>query len=413
MKGNGRLIVFDVEGVLLPKRRFLLFEVAAKRGILTFLKFLTIGVLYEVGLLSIESTLKRLFRLLKGVSIDELFNRYRGLPLMPGVVELFRKLRELGFGIALISSGLPRVLVEDLARRLGADYAYGLEVGLDDGHLTGEIWGDVIKREGKGAALKDILGRTEFSPRDCIVVADDRNNLPLLQLCELSIGFNPDFILSFKSDFVVKENLFEILPILGGETLVDDHALSRGMALRELIHISGVLVPFICIYVLNIYVVAASILLVASLYTASEFLRMFGKGFPIFSAITVKSADRSELQEFAIAPIFYAFGIILSLLLFPQPASYASIAVLTLGDGFAAVFGRKLGRTVFPLNKAKKVEGSLFGWFFAFLGSLLFVDPVTALIGSTVGLLAESLPSPVNDNLVIPLASGLAMTLTI
>jgi len=304
-------------------------------------------------------------------------------------------------------------LVEDLARRIGADYASGLEVGLSNGNLTGEIWGNVIESEGKTAALRGILNKAELSASDCVVVADDRNNLPILQICGLAIGFNPDFVLSFKSDSVVRGGLLGILSVLGGETPADNHSLSTSMALRELIHLSGTLVPFVCIYILDVYVVAASILIVALAYTISEFLRMLGINVPIVSRITMKSADQYELQEFTSSPIFYAFGIMLSLLLFPQPVSYASIAILTLGDGFAAIFGRKFGRTTFPFNKGKKVEGSLFGWLFAFAGSLVFIDPLRALIGATVGILAESMPSPVNDNLVIPLASGLVLTLAL
>ena len=413
MRGNDRLVVFDVEGVLLPKRRLLLFEIAARLGLSTFLKFLWIGILYEIGLLPIRSALKRLYRLMKGMTVDELFCRYGRLPLAPDVAELFSKLKKLGFKIALISSGLPRLLVEDLAGKIGADYAAGLEIGLEDGILTGEIWGEVIKSEGKTAALRDILGKTEISPRDCIAVADDRNNLSMLQLCGIAIGFNPDFILGFKSDFVVTGSLLGILPVLDGEHLAKGHSLPRSMVIRELIHVSGILVPFVCMYLLNVHIVAASILMVTSLYTISEFLRLTGINFPIVSTITTKSADQYERQEFATSPIFYALGILLSLLLFRQPVSYASIAILTFGDGFAAIFGRKLGRTVFPLNKGKRVEGSLFGWFFAFLSSLIFIDPLRAFIGATVGTLAECLPSPVNDNLVVPLASGLVLTLTL
>ncbi|MFB0502383.1 MAG: haloacid dehalogenase-like hydrolase [Candidatus Bathyarchaeia archaeon] len=413
MKRNDRLVVFDVEGVLLPKRRLLLFEIAPRLGFLAFLRFLTIGILYEIGLLRIESALKRLYQLMKGMTIDELFRRFRRLPLAPDVTKLFSKVKKLGFKTALISSGLPRLLVEDLAGKIGADYASGLEIGLDDGILTGEIWGEVIKSEGKTAALRDILGKTKISPRDCIVVADDRNNLSMLQLCGVSIGFNPDFILSFNSDFAVTGSLLGILPVLDGGNPARGGPLSSSMVIRELIHLSGILVPFVCMYLLNVPLVAASILMVTSLYAISEFLRLTGINLPIVSTITTRSADQYELQEFATSPIFYAVGIMLSLLLFRQPVSYASIAILAFGDGFAAIFGRRLGRTVLPLNKAKKVEGSLSGWFFAFLGSLIFIDPLRALIGATVGTLAECLPSPVNDNLVIPLASGLVLTLTL
>jgi dolichol kinase len=193
---------------------------------------------------------------------------------------------------------------------------------------------------------------------------------------------------------VVRGGLLGILSVLGGETVADSHSLSSRMALRELIHLSGILVPFVCIYVLDVYVVAFSILMVALLYTISEFLRMLGINIPIFSTITMKSADQNELQEFTASPIFYAFGIMLSL-------------------GFAAIFGRKFGRTALPFNKGKKVEGSLSGWFFAFLGSLIFIDPLRALIGATVGILVECLPLPVNDNLIIPLTSGLVLTLSL
>ena len=410
MEDYRRLVVFDVEGIILPKRRFLPFEVASRLGPLTFLRFIAIGVLYEIGLLSLETALQRMFGLLKGISLEEIFNRYKRLPLMPGARELFSNLRRLGYRTALISSGLPRIFVEDLAQRLGADYASGLEMGLTDGHLTGEVWGEAMQKEGKAIALKEILRKAELSPHDCVVVADDRNNLPLLDLCQLSIGFNPDFILSFRSDKVIKANLLDVLPILTKETVANPYTLTRSMALREFIHMSGILVPFICIYLLSTHFVVALILMITSLYTTSEFLRMFGRKLPIISTITVKSAEKSELQEFAMGPIYFALGIAISLLIFPQPVSFASITVLTLGDSFAAMFGARFGRTVFPLNKGKNIEGSLFGWLFAFLGALLFIHPIGALVAATAGLLAECLPLPLNDNLVIPMASGFVLS---
>lgn len=410
---EGYLVVFDVEGVLLPKRRFLLFEIAAKLGLSTFLRFLFIGILYEIGLLSTGSGLRRLFRLLKGMPIDEVFSQFKKLTPIQGVPELFDNLRKLEFKTVLISSGLPRIFVEDLAKRLGADHASGLEMGIDDGHLTGEIWGDVLKPGGKAIALKKILEREELSSRNCVVVADDRNNLPLFKLCKMSIGYNPDFVLSVKSDFVVKGDLSMVLPLLTGKAPTQvDRTLSQSEVLHEAIHMSGISVSFICMYLLSSHTVALLIMAVTSVYTISEILRMLGKNLPFFSTITLKAADKSELQEFVTGPIFYALGMMLSLLLFRAPVSYACIAILTLGDGSAAVFGKRFGRTVFPFNKGKKIEGSLTGLVFAFLGSLLFIDPTRALIGAFAGILAECLPSPIDDNITIPLVSGVALALT-
>jgi len=407
-----RLIVFDVEGVLVPKRRYLLFEAARKVGLLGFVKIIVVGVLYEIGLLSLESVLRKIFMVLRGLTVDDLFQLYKGIPLMPGAEEVFEKLNKVGYKTVLVSSGLPKFLVEDLATRLGADYAFGLEIEVANGHLTGEIGGDVIKPDGKAIVLKEILKKEDLSPQDCAVVADDLNNLPMFPFSKLRIGYNPDFLLSAKSDFVVRGDLSEILPILTENALqAPTYPLSRSEIIRETIHIGSFLVPFICIYLLESYLASLLILLITSLYVASEVARLRGINFPVFSTITWKAAHKPEYYEFATAPISFALGITLSLILFPAPYRYASIAILTLGDGFASIFGRKFGNVVFPFNKGKNVEGSVFGFLFASVGAMLFVDPVKALAGAAVGMLVECLPLPLSDNLTIPLASGLMLTL--
>jgi len=410
--GFNQLIVFDVEGVLIPKRRYLLFETMRKVGILGFIKIIVMGVLYEVGLLSLESTLRRIFMALRGLRVDDTFQLYRKIPLIPGAEGVFKRLNMAGYKTTLISSGLPTLFVEDLATRLNADYAFGLELEVANGHLTGVIGGDVLKPGGKAIVLKKILEKEGLSPQDCVVVADDRNNLPMFPLCTLRVGYNPDFILSVKSDFVVKDDLSEILPIITDDTLqVPSPAISRSERIRETIHIGSFLLPFVCIYLLGNFLVSSLILLLTVLYTISEVARLRGTNLPVLSTITWRAANKPELYEFATAPIFFALGIMLSLILFPASVSYASIAILTLGDGFANIFGRKFGSVTFPFNKGKNVEGSIFGFLFASVGAILFVNPVKAFVGAAVGMLIECLPLPINDNLAVPLASGLVLTL--
>lgn len=406
-----RLIVFDVEGVLLPKRRYLLFEVARKLSLLGFAKIIVIGFLYETGLSSLGSALRRIFKILRRFTIDGLFELYKRIPLMPGVEVVFRELNKLGYRTGLISSGLPTVIVEDLATRLKADYAFGLKLEItNDDHLTGKIEGDVLKPKGKAVVLKRIMEKEGLSPKECVVVADDRNNLPMFPLCGLSIGYNPDFLLSAKSDFVVSGDLTEILPAITENVVkAPSLPLSRRDIVRETIHIGSFLVPFVCQYFLNPLWISSLILLVTLLYTASEIARLEGINFPIFSTITWKAVTKPELYEFTTAPIFFAIGIILSLTLFPTPVSYASIVVLTLGDGFATIFGKILGRTVLPFNKGKRLEGSIFGFLLAFLGTMFFVNPVQALIGALAGMLTECLPLPISDNIMVPIVSGLAL----
>ena len=406
-----RLIVFDVEGVLIPKRRYLLFEAARRIGYWNTLKLIAIGFLYETWMLSLEPALKKIFMFFQGLTVDDLFQLYKQVPLIPGVEEAFKKLKQAGYRTALISSGLPTLFVEHLAARLDADYAFGLQLETTDNRLTGKIGGDVIKHNGKALVLKKIIESEDFSPQDCIVVVDDRNNLPMFPLCAVRIGYNPDFLVSAKCDFVVKGALSESLPYLTGKTMkAYNPDLSRSDLIREAIHISGVFVPFVCIYLLDRYLVSLLILIVTLLYIASELVRLRGINVPVFSTLTWRAAIKPELYEFVTAPIIFAIAIMVSLILFPTPINYASIAILALGDGFATLFGKKFGRTTFPFNKGKQVEGSIFGFLFAFIGALAFVNPTQALVASAVGMLVESLPTPVSDNLAVPIVSGLALT---
>ncbi|UCC58070.1 MAG: HAD-IB family phosphatase [Candidatus Bathyarchaeum sp.] len=410
--GTNRLVVFDVEGIVIPKNRYLLFEISRKVGFWGFIRILVLGFLYEIGLLSLESALRRIYTMLKGFTAEEVFGLHKKMPLMPGTEEVFKRLNAKGYWTALISSGLPTLFVKDLATRLKADYAYGLELEIVNEHLTGAIEGDVLKPDGKAIVLKKILEKKDLNSQNCIMVADDRNNLPMFPLCNLKIGYNPDFILSAKSDYVTRGELTEILPSITGKNPKVVHpAMSRSRGLRETMHMSSFLLSFVSIYLTGNILLASVILLVTVFYTLSEVARIRGINLPILSSITWNAANKPELYEFATSPIHFALGIAISLLIFPAPIRYVAITILTLGDGFAHIAGMKFGNIRLPFNKGKNLEGTIFGFLFAFLAALIFVDPVRALIGAAVGMIVEGLPLPVNDNLTMPLASGLVLTL--
>ena len=407
--GGMKLIVFDVEGVIIPKARFLLFDVFGKLGTRNFAKAAVYGLLYWIGLISLKRASKKIFGLLKGFSHERLISLFHEVPLMPTVEGVFSELGKKGMKLALISSGIPTDGLKALAERLGADYFSGVEIGVKDGLLTGEIEGDVLEPGGKATALKKLVGESELH-RGCAVVADDRNNIPLFQLCDMKIGYNPDFSLSRRADFAVRGDLSEIVPILEGRYQPGGDRITRNVLIREAIHIGGFLVPVICTLLIAPIIMANLIFMVTMVYMASETLRMFGLKVPLIDLFTRTAAGRGEYHEFVTAPIFYAFGIILALLLFHKPAGYVAITVLTLGDGFASLAGRRFGRRKIGLNKNKSLEGSLAFFISAFVGALVFTDPFRAVLAAAVGTIVEILPLPVNDNLTIPLFTGLALT---
>jgi phosphoserine phosphatase len=402
-----RLIVFDVEGVLIPKNRFI-FEVGKTFGFFGLVKLLFLGFLYEAGILKLESALRHIFKDMKGIELETLLLIFSKIQATPYLQSFFCQLKARNCKIALISSGIPAVIVEKLAIALGADYAYGVEVEIKDGTLTGEIRGDAISKNGKHKILCEILSRENLRSSDCIVVADDRNNSCIFMPEALKIGFNPDFVLRVKADRVVNGHLSGILPIIDGKKHKGSFPSINDLV-REDIHAAGFFMPVIAGFI-TIPVVAAIIILIAIVYTVSELRRLEGRELRLVSAVTRHAASQSELYGFAAAPLYFAFGIVATLLLFQTPAGGAAIAMFCFGDSAASLFGGLIS-TSLPFNKGKTWEGSLAGFIFAFLAGSFFVSPWLALAGAAIAMTIEVLPLPVNDNVLIPVITGAALTL--
>ncbi|MGA2681307.1 MAG: HAD-IB family phosphatase [Candidatus Bathyarchaeia archaeon] len=404
-----RLVIFDVEGVLIPKNRFF-FEVGKKLGLTRLVKLLFFGFLYEAGILKLESVLKHMFNQAKGIKLEDLTKILEKISSTNYQKGIFSQIKTRNCKIALISSGLPTFAVKELADSVGADYAYGVEVETEGGKLTGKIWGDAIQPDGKLKILAQVLTAENLRLRDCIVVADDRNNRCLYLPGMLKIGFNPDFIIRVKADRVVNGRLSSVIPIIDGKPRKRSFPSANDFV-REDIHASGIFMPVIA-SLIGVPAVGTLIFLIAALYTVSELWRLEGKNLIFISAITRHAASQSELHGFAAAPLYFAGGILFTLVVFPHPASYAAIAMFCLGDSTASLFGAFASWSL-PFNKGKTWGGSFAGLFFAFLAGLIFLptQPLLALAGAAIAMTVEVLPLPVNDNVLIPIITGAALTL--
>ncbi len=404
-----RLVVFDVEGVLVPKNRFL-FEVGKKLGFVRLIKLLFFGSLYETGILRLDLVLNRLFNELKGVKVEVLTEAFEKISSTTYLKGIFSQIKARNCKIALISSGLPTVVVKELATALGAEYAYGVEVETADGVLTGKIWGDAIQPDGKLKIVAQIMTAENLRLRDCVVVADDRNNRCMYLPGMLKIGFNPDFVLRVKADRVVNGKLSAIIPIIDGKPRKRSFPSTNDFV-REDIHASGVFMPVIA-SLIGVPAVGTLIFLIALVYTISELWRLEGRNLTFVSAVTRHAASQSELHGFAAAPLYFAGGILFTLVVFPHQASSAAIAMFCLGDSTASLFGGLIS-TSLPFNKGKTWEGSLAGLFFAFLAGMFFLPgkPLVALAGAAIAMTVEVLPLPINDNVLIPVITGAALTL--
>ena len=115
---------------------------------------------------------------------------------------------------------------------------------------------------------------------------------------------------------------------------------------------------------------------------------------------------------------YYLLSSLLSVLFFKKELAITCLSFLVLGDMFAAIIGTRFGRTKILPNKS--LEGSL-ACFAVCLVIGLFIarlfpehlTPQIVTIGAFTATIVEMLPLGIDDNLTIPLISGLVMQILI
>ncbi|MCJ7508304.1 MAG: dolichol kinase [candidate division Zixibacteria bacterium] len=124
---------------------------------------------------------------------------------------------------------------------------------------------------------------------------------------------------------------------------------------------------------------------------------------------------RRERFNFA-GSTYILFGSVMSILFFNKRIAIAAISFIILGDIASALVGKIFGRT--KLGRKKTLEGSIAFLLVCFLVASIihFVSGFPlwiGLIGAVVATLVENLTVLVDDNVTVPLLSGLVMQLLI
>jgi dolichol kinase len=158
-------------------------------------------------------------------------------------------------------------------------------------------------------------------------------------------------------------------------------------------------------------IIAVACLISYELYECFRWIAQVQVPFIAEALTVIGTPEELEAKPF-LSPIYGLTGIVLVSTFFPAQIACASIAVLALGDGVAGLVGRIAGKHPLRTGKRKSMEGSLAGLAASFIGCLLLVPIELAFAGALVGIIAEMLSTSLDDNLAVPLASALAMTLT-
>ena len=180
---------------------------------------------------------------------------------------------------------------------------------------------------------------------------------------------------------------------------------------RKAIHLSNAIIPLSYHYIFSNKI--DMLIVLASFLIFCFFIEIYRKNSLILSKIfsnwfEFMMRDKEKKGEITGATWVFV-GALFTILLVPDPFNIISLLFLSFGDTLAAIIGIK-----FPYLKLgkKTLSGSIAG-FFACLSIGLLIDiPITfeiILLGAFMAMFIEILPLPVNDNVSMPIISGLSM----
>jgi len=390
-----KLLIFDVEGVLLPRKIKLMFRLSKQYGILYFLKNIFRGILYELGILSPSKLIVGFYNDLKNTNLNQLWEEYP-IEDIDEIVEFLKNLKRNGYDVILISSGIPQQFMNTLKRLSSCDGAYGVDIVVDEkGRIKCAKESLVLKKYGKLEIVKKYLSKSKQKYNKIIVIGDDWNNLQLRKIANLFIGFNPDNRVAPKSDIIIQGDKLDPLKsyLLNNKVRF---SLSRYI-FRKIVHLSGLIFLFLP-RLIGTYLLFLAIII----YSLEEFLRILEIKLPIITELVKKLSKGNEINGPALSPIWFAIGIMICL---QTSYPYIGLIPLTILDSSSSLINFFIKGHKYPFNKTKKIEGTILGILSTSLVLAYFTNPIIAVIIATFSGIIEAVSYFIDDDITIPLSS--------
>ncbi len=133
---------------------------------------------------------------------------------------------------------------------------------------------------------------------------------------------------------------------------------------------------------------------------------------PVIYELLEKFERTEDLKKFpGKGIIFYLIGAYISLIFFSKDIAMASIMVLALGDSVSHLYGLHFGKIKQPFSKTKFLEGTIAGFVAGFIGALVFLPWLEAVLASLAAMIIEAIElkigtEQVDDNLIVPFVAG-------
>jgi phosphoserine phosphatase len=129
--------------------------------------------------------------LLEGLDVDRADAAFDAVSLRDGAAALLGRLDDAGHHTAVLTGGFERGVERALDRAgVGVDSVVANRLPASGGRLTGGVEGPLVEGT-KDDALADLAAETGVPLDRTVAVGDGANDLPMLEVAGLAVGFRP------------------------------------------------------------------------------------------------------------------------------------------------------------------------------------------------------------------------------
>lgn len=111
------------------------------------------------------------------------------LPLMPGLVETVKELKNHGWKVAIASGGFT-YFAEVLQQKLGLDFIAANQFEIIDGKLTGNVQGTIVDAQYKAQTLQQLTQQFNIASENTVAIGDGANDLSMMQVANLGVAYH-------------------------------------------------------------------------------------------------------------------------------------------------------------------------------------------------------------------------------
>ena len=141
------------------------------------------------GELDFSQSLRQRVATLKGAPEGILQEVKQHLPLMPGLVETVKELKNHGWKVAIASGGFT-YFAEVLQQKLGLDFIAANQFEIIDGKLTGNVQGAIVDAQYKAQTLQQLAQQFNIATENTVAIGDGANDLTMMQVANVGVAYH-------------------------------------------------------------------------------------------------------------------------------------------------------------------------------------------------------------------------------